>query len=98
GIYSVLSDIRTFHRLPDGRYGLTVWYPAAKVRTAPVPSQRKQKHGQNKKKPKVVNSQQSQKHKEPKRAPDLNVVVSDAVSASPSAAVIEYIRLHPHSK
>lgn len=36
GIYSVLASNDGFHKLPDGRYGLIIWYPAA--RSAGIPN------------------------------------------------------------
>jgi hypothetical protein len=37
GIYGILAQYPDFHRIPDGKYGLTSWYPAAKTKTQPAP-------------------------------------------------------------
>jgi hypothetical protein len=33
GVYGILAGNGSFHKLPDGRYGLASWYPAAKTKS-----------------------------------------------------------------
>src|SRR5262245_4781566 len=41
GVYGILGATKDFHKLPDGRYGLASWYPAARTRSEEVEQPRK---------------------------------------------------------
>ena len=98
GVYSVLADARTFHRLPDGRYGLALWYPAAKTRVEPN-GRRRQERRKRKTVKRGPKNQPSQTRSESTTKPSVrdNHQVGDS-EGGPSIAVIKYVHLHPRCK
>src|ERR1700687_800656 len=92
GIYGILANTEDFHKLPDGRYGLTAWYPAAKTRVD-VEDQPPKPKPKGKGKRKTKKQAQDQKPKEASK-PAGNAEHDDQ-QAGPTPSVIEYVQSHP---